>query len=903
MRPLQLTLSAFGPYAGRTELDMERLGDRGLYLICGDTGAGKTTIFDAIAFALYGEASGEGRDSADLRSKYAAPATPTFVELCFLYRGRRYTVRRSPAYDRPKLRGEGSTRTVAEAVLTWPDQRPPVTKTAEVTRAITELLGLDRSQFAQIAMIAQGEFRRLLSAKTEERSRIFREIFHTERYLELQEQLRRDAAAAQADYERCRDALQGTLAALLPPVEEWQESLPAQLDADLAAGAAEIAEQSAWLDEMERRLSALDKELGRAAQLGQLRDALAKNRAGRELQTQALAALSGEAAAAAAALEAAAPLAAELEALGRELHRYDELDNLRTRLDEARRQRERCEQEELQQRTQLETLLRGLETGRDELSALEGIEVRLVSAQQTQEMLARRCEALEKLRREYQDLEQAQNEVEVARQTYQTAQQALDRTRSASQSLERAFWDAQAGILARQLREDEPCPVCGAKQHPAPAVLPEAAPSREAVEAAQAAAQSAQERVQTAAARAGELDAALRVRREAVETQLRELVPEGESLPTAQATAARELVDAEETLAQFKRQAQQRARLLEQVAAQETAQDTARSRLGELSQRLTEARTAQSGLAERETELQAQLRYPDTAAAQAAYQSMKEEYSALEIAHSRVQTALTAAKTRLNELSAVEASLKEQLTGAPEIDTEALSAVRDTLAAERQTLIDQLQTMCRAQARNTTCREALEKQHAALTAAEQRCVWLRDLSSTANGTIRGAGRLTLETWVQTWYFDRILRRANLRLQQMSGGQYELQRRRNADDRRSQWGLELDVMDYYNGTTRPVGTLSGGEAFEASLALALGLSDEISAGAGGIQMDTLFLDEGFGSLDDEALARAMDTLAGLTDGSRLVGIISHVPELKRRIDRQIVVTKQPSGGSSLRLEGV
>ena len=231
MRPLKLTLSAFGPYAGRTELDMARLGDRGLYLICGDTGAGKTTIFDAIAFALYGEASGDGRSSDDLRSKYADPATPTYVELEFAYREQRYTIRRSPAYERPKLRGEGTTRSNAEAELHWPDGRPPVTKTAEVNRAVTELLGLDRSQFAQIAMIAQGEFRRLLSARTEERSRIFREIFHTERYLALQEQLRRDAAEAQSVYERCRDAVQHSLSGLIPPVEAVSDELLSRLTA------------------------------------------------------------------------------------------------------------------------------------------------------------------------------------------------------------------------------------------------------------------------------------------------------------------------------------------------------------------------------------------------------------------------------------------------------------------------------------------------------------------------------------------------------------------------------------------------------------------------------------------------------------------------------------------------
>ena len=178
MRPLNLTMSAFGPYAGRTTVDFSVLGTSGLYLITGDTGAGKTTIFDAITYALYGEASGESRESSMLRSKYAAPETPTFVELTFLNGGKTYTVRRNPEYTRPKTRGTGTTVQKADAELTMPDGRI-ITKARDVTAAVTDIVGVDREQFARIAMIAQGEFRKLLLAQTDERKAIFRQIFHT----------------------------------------------------------------------------------------------------------------------------------------------------------------------------------------------------------------------------------------------------------------------------------------------------------------------------------------------------------------------------------------------------------------------------------------------------------------------------------------------------------------------------------------------------------------------------------------------------------------------------------------------------------------------------------------------------------------------------------------------------
>ena len=208
MRPLKLTISAFGPYAGRTEIPLEQLGDRGLYLITGDTGAGKTTLFDAIAFALYGEPSGASREPSMLRSKYADPGTPTFVEMEFLCRDQRYTVRRNPEYQRPRGRGEGFTVQKADASLTFPDGRPPVTKSRDVTQAIRDLIGLDRNQFCQIAMIAQGDFQRLLLAKTEDRSKIFRELFSTRLYQVFEDRVRAETAALKQQAQEARRSVE-----------------------------------------------------------------------------------------------------------------------------------------------------------------------------------------------------------------------------------------------------------------------------------------------------------------------------------------------------------------------------------------------------------------------------------------------------------------------------------------------------------------------------------------------------------------------------------------------------------------------------------------------------------------------------------------------------------------------
>ena len=250
-------------------------------------------------------------------------------------------------------------------------------------------------------------------------------------------------------------------------------------------------------------------------------------------------------------------------------------------------------------------------------------------------------------------------------------------------------------------------------------------------------------------------------------------------------------------------------------------------------------------------------------------------------------------------MTAVSASviqLKKQLEDTTAIDMDALSQKKAALTAQKAECLKEQKAIHNRLTTNRSCGKSIRKKSTELAALEEKQKWMRALSDTANGSVKGKERIMLETYIQTTYFDRIVARANVRLMKMTGGQYDLKRRKTAENMRSQSGLELDVIDHYNGTERSVKTLSGGESFQASLALALGLSDEVQMSTG-IQLDTLFVDEGFGSLDPESLNQAYHTLAGLTEGNRLVGIISHVAELKERIDKQIVVTKEKCGGSN------
>ena len=702
MRPLNLAMSAFGPYAGQTTVDFSVLGTSGLYLITGDTGAGKTTIFDAITYALYGEASGESRESSMLRSKYAAPETPTFVELTFLNGGKTYTVRRNPEYTRPKTRGTGTTVQKADAELTMPDGRI-ITKARDVTATVTDIVGVDREQFARIAMIAQGEFRKLLLAQTDERKAIFRQIFHTGQYQALQNRLKEEAAA---------------------------------LDRQCA--------------ELETALTAAQAEYQKAAEAAQ----------------------------------------AALAHYG------------------------------------------------------------------------------------------AQN---------------------------RAYLDAQAGILARTLVPGQPCPVCGATEHPCPAAAPEQVPDAAALKRALSdsdrAQKTAAERSAQAAGLRGQLDAV----RGALAQSCRALTPPldpdtlAETLPALRAAAAR---DAEALAAQHTAQQQALSALQALEAGLPAQEEALRRQQADIQERAQElsARAARCAELDAETERRAQeLPHENRAAAQRALVETRTQCEALQQALDTARERSSAAQSVLAALTGKRDALRAQIQAAPPADIAALRTRRDALTVRVEQLQRQISTCDARLEQNRAARTAIDtrrQQHAAVRARWQ---WVHALAATANGAVPGKEKIMLETYIQTAYFDRILGRANTRLLIMSGGQYELRRCARAGDNRSQTGLELEVIDHYNGTARSVKTLSGGETFAASLSLALGLSDEVQATAGGVQLEAMFVDEGFGSLDSEALQQALAALVGVSGGSRIVGIISHVAELKDRIDRQIIVTKDRSGGSRVQVQ--
>ena len=927
MRPLKLTLSAFGPYAAKTVLDLAQLGRGGLYLVTGDTGAGKTTLFDAITYALYDHSSGGVREGAMLRSKYAEPGTPTFVELEFEVRGQRCTVRRNPEYLRPKARGEGFTTEKADACLTYADGRPPVTRAKDVTAAVVDIIGLDYNQFSQIAMIAQGQFTRLLNASTEERSKIFRKLFRTQPYQRLQERLQAENAALtrQREEQSVRigqllsglswaegDADEAVLDALAPLCEAGGQASPETLlpllDALLAGQEQALNAATAARTEAEAELDKLQQTLGRAEQAEKLRLELTAAQARQDALRPVLDAAEAEAARHAGDAAALDALAGKLERAKSDLAAFDGLDSLEKKLSAARDAAALENARAEKRRAALGQLDGELTALEQSLAALGGAEAEKVSLEARAEQLARRETALAQLA---QSLAEGQRRGQAARQAqerYLLADGAKERAHALRDHLERAFLNAQAGLLAEGLTDGTPCPVCGSTHHPKRAVLPAEAPTQARVDAARQSADEADRAAQEASAAAAKAVAADREAKAEALLPERFTSPEGpvkltvSLLKTALAEESEALHAAQEALDKAQKQnavtlaakARQEDERQKKTAQRSALEAEARASAEEAARQSAAAKALEAQCAEARAALPAAGREE----ARRALAGLENERCALRAGMDAAASALARARQDYAAAEAAVTALTAQQTEADEAaDLPALESQRDALTARRTTLAAQEKALTARLLPNRKAADLYRQHAAARTELERRWQWVNALASTAGGTLSSKQKIRLEAYIQMNYLDAILVHANTRLMQMTAGQYELERV-GAENQRSQSGLDLGVIDHYNGTRRSVKTLSGGESFKASLALALGLSDEVQSAAGGIRLDTLFLDEGFGSLDDESLEQAIRVLAGLTEGDRLVGIISHVAALKERIDKQVVVKKARSGGSTV-----
>lgn len=875
MKPIQLVLSAFGPYVERTVIDFSALGEEGLFLIAGDTGAGKTTIFDAISFALYGEASGgkEKRKSKSFHSDYVSDQTETYVELTFRHRGETWWIRRNLEYQRPaKKKKDGmetTTRQAADAQMRNEDTGEEILRMDDVNRRVRELLGLTQDQFTQTVMIAQGDFLKILTASSDDRKKLFRDLFHTNLYVDLQSRLQEKNRAC-ADEQKALEQVILSAEGKIDPEAEFAEreillSYCGQIqhtDA-LCALLARLIEQEKAAQEQAR---AQKKEA--ADQIGALIAAVTEGeRVNRDFadweskkaRLAALTAGQGEIDAQRAAL-AAARRAQQLEtdeALMRRTRR--DMDAQRTALSDAQAALEQAKKA----LPEAETRMKEAESRGGEIHAL------LAQAKQMEDCLPvlgeveRLKAALDTQKRELQRL---------------TADSS--RAQAAYTAAQNSYYLSQAGLLARELKAGQPCPVCGSTAHPCPAQITPETVTRQALEQAAQRRETAEKAQSDAATRLAANQAALDER----EDRLRALKIEADE--TRQRLAAR--IDA-----------------AHQAAADRQREiDAARSAYQTLDKRKTAAQSAvdaaQKQLAALEKDLRAQTEaFEQKRAAhgfedEASYRLAKRTNADIE----RLDREIRNFDEQKRTLAAQTHELEEKLSGRQRTDLTALQN-RRAAALDRQAKAENAE---KAMVRKLTLHESAEREIRQANAAIQkkRGKWqiIQELYTCCAGIAAGNPRakLTFEAYVQQYYFRFVVAAANKRLTRLTDGMFTLRVMREAANRVSQSGLDLEVLDRSTGQARDVSTLSGGESFLASLALALGLSDAVQSQSGQIRMDAMFIDEGFGSLDENALRSSIDVLLELADGKRLIGIISHVQELEERIDKQIVVTKTPNGST-------
>ena len=953
MRPLTIEMSAFGSYAGREVVDFTCM-QQGIFLITGDTGAGKTTIFDAMMYALYDDTSGGRRDGAMMRSQYATDDTPTYVKFTFSYRGKTYSIRRNPEYVRPGKRryADGSVRMVKEVAsveLILEDGSVFRGKKRDTDQKIEEIIGLNAEQFRQVAMIAQGDFLKLLHAESRERKEIFSKIFHTKIYWRIQENLKAktkhlygqiadnlkqcqreiDQVCCQEDslyalqWKQCKKKTEFSLDEILTLLEKVVEEDSRSLK-QLKECREENQEKITQLEELFHRLS-LVKNCERRKKENQERlEGLCR---WLEQQEPVLEEAHGKMTEKRNELnEREKALTPQMTRLQDSLKQYEQLAQRRRQREEMRKELAQMQKEVEQEAEKQKELQTRKEVLEERLRELETLPVQKIQA----EALCQRYEQQKKELEEYCGRLAALTDFEETQRESLTAyQSACEKAREQSGTYEetyRLFFEAQAGILAKRLKEGQPCPVCGSLHHPMKAELSTKAPTPEQVEQAKERREQAERERDAAQIFFTESTQKLQNQQETLQKQGALLLGDDnfqlnetgyEKLNEKVGIVDKSVENSLENVDKIRKLEQKLKKDRCAYAEIEKQLEKQAQRQRELEQK-RQVLLIEEGKMEKEIQLlQEKLTFADE-------KETAEELEKLQTELQRLRS--DAEQFRMDyEKKSQEHHVKSGEKNACEQQSkmilQELQETQEIYEQQRRLCEENEKTLTEEEFEEKLCQaraesKELEKRYMTLynCAQNNKNAWKKlgeyekeqgnlrktyalyeDLSRTANGTLAGSVKVDFETYVQRRYFKQIIAAANRRLVKMNHEQFILQCRdlKNLSGK-AQAGLDLDVYHLVNQSVRDVKTLSGGESFMAALAMALGLADMIQNEAGAIRLDTMFVDEGFGSLDDESLSQAIQVLLGLTEQQCLVGIISHVNQLKEQIDCKLIVTKNDKG---------
>lgn len=935
MRPLKLTMTAFGPYAKQVDIDFSQFGAHGLYLIYGDTGSGKTMLFDAIAYALFGESSGS-RDVRTLRSDFADDDTPTEVTLMFEHAGKTYTVSRRPQQmlARRRAGGDEASALVSRAATAELTRGDAVlgSSTRQVNDYIIDLLGLSYSQFRQVTMIAQGAFRELLCTDPAEREVVLRKIFSTEDLDEFASELMRVARAAHEELDRQRAEFDACVKRLERGIVEVHDPVQRTLDKANPSLAAQdcICAAKAILERQRSEVAAAEKTRDEAREatlearvrLRAAQDSVAALQATEEAKRE-LVRTKAHVSIYKAALDEATErynaehkgLVAREEELSKSLPRYDELDELKQKADEAAtrsveffKQREASEKERADLESAVAHARVELSVAQDVSGQLERVKAECAESERRVGLCQEASDELAGLTRERTELAKLATD----------AKQAQDEAASARHHADELFAllvADDAAFVASSLAEGEPCPVCGALEHPSPATPSNVAPDRSSLTEARERQRCADERLRASQDAYLSLQSRVEEHARACLNDVQGLVgepPEGSPVDTERWAMAKlaelrqslsdQLVEVRERQNALGAKLDQLNELREQLSGDEAKLADVRGKLVKLAGACEIAAVDVASAQARVDEVAASLQF-------ASREEANSERDALTRKRVEMETELAAARSAYEKACTDQASAASVLAerrarleelGVHEGDDEPkISKEKKALmlaqSTERTADKEVRQTQTRVSV-NECIIEDMETIAKELPACERAVVAADRVSNIARGQATGGNRISFERYVLGFYFDQIVICANRRLSVMSAGHYQLVRNSEGESR-GKGGLSLDVIDYSTGKRRPVSSLSGGESFEASLSLALGLSDYAQQRAGGMHLDTVFIDEGFGSLDPESLEQVMHVLSELASGDCLVAIISHVEELEKRIDNRIEVKSSPHGSSA------
>ena len=873
MKPVRLTLCGWGPYKEKQEIDFTGFNERGLFLITGPTGAGKTTVFDAITYALYGNMSGGMREKNSVRSDFARADTPTYVELSMTHNGKDYRIYRNPEYLRPKKRkaagkdtqaSENFTKEKERAVFTGPDGKS-IEGSSEVTRKVQELLKLDYRQFKQLSMIAQGEFARLLSAPPSEKTRIFREIFGTDLYEKIAASLKGKSNALYRQIMECRHRMDEDIDLLFRDgiviegiIENTRNHYYEGYIALLKEEEKKLRQKCKVSREVygkkDAQVQTLARRMAENEKVQSLFDKLEKEKARRETLLQSENEMK------------------EKETL---LHLQERAASLREAEVKLTTLQEQTDSIENEIKTSEEEI-QDLERKNLEEETFFALHEEIASAYENEKKWRKANSQLEQERQKYS----AKNEELCKLQkVYLAAEKEEDAAKFSYEQTDKAYRHGMAGILAENLEEGTPCPVCGSVNHPHPAVKNDSLPTKEQVKALKENYEKKQKN------------------RIVLHGKTTACVAENEELKRQTAQCAEECRILEDSrnkinpiIAMYVKEHG------EENFKEQLKQYQLRAAVLKEKKKLLDKRSGEAVLLRDKRRKQADVFKQGLAEAgfssEEDYQKVRKDDR--EIMALRREIEAYRKDCHLN--SEMIAHLLEETGKAKPEDVEKLKFQLEQEEKERKVLFDEQIALENRQKSLEKGLASLKEKNRQLTEMMENYSLLKDLDDAANGNNKK--RLVFEQYVLAAYFEDILVAANIRLRLLSSGRYELRRVEQISDGRSKDNLEIEVMDYYTGKYRSVKTLSGGEAFKASLALALGMSDVVQSTSGGLKVEALFIDEGFGSLDSESLEQACLTLQSLVERDRLIGIISHVPELAEKIGNQIQICKTNAGSKAL-----